>query len=555
MSATAYLSLGALLINGILFGYIALRGPRGTTARLFTALLFVFALWALPETLTRLDVGWTEAELLLLIRILQTALSFIPGILAHIALAYPRPHPLLDRPWGLLAIYTPSLIFAALVWGGDAIVGGVGQGLLGPANIPGSAYIPIASLYAAIIFFALGYLARNYLREEDRRAKRRYLFLLVGVGIGVIGATITEIYGPFIFGTEVRLGLGTLYTTAFAALATFAIFRYGFLVIAPAMEPASAGGGFAWERGRNYIVLERGRSNSFRAFRGLAEEVPGLCMTAFPPQLLSETYALQKTPILWLSTQEGYPLSLKPTYLEVDVLQTLLTFMRDNPGAALLLDDLEYLAQVNGFKAVLRALSRTAAAASKYRCTLLANLNPSSLDPVQVSSLRALFDQVELGEVGDRLPSQPLVPPNCVLWVGERKDCFAALAQAPGEGKTLVSTLFPGKLREGYDLRNASFLWLSPETHPDFPSYRPARLTLEVLRDLVRTMKPGSLSYIGELEVLIEEAGFLEVLEYTKLAVDAAIQRGGLVVASVEPAAVSAQVLSMLEKRFAGTAA
>jgi hypothetical protein len=68
-------------------------------------------------------------------------------------------------------------------------------------------------------------------------------------------------------------------------------------------------------------------------------------------------------------------------------------------------------------------------------------------------------------------------------------------------------------------------------------------------------MKPGSLSYIGELEVLIEEAGFLEVLEYTKLAVDAAIQRGGLVVASVEPEAVSAQILSMLEKRFAGTAA
>ncbi|MFQ5986946.1 MAG: DUF835 domain-containing protein [Thermoplasmata archaeon] len=554
MSFHALLSLGALLINGILFGYIALRGPRGTTARIFTALLFVFALWALPETLLRLDVGWTEGELLLLIRILQTALSFIPGILAHIALAYPRPHTLLERSWGLLVIYTPSLIFAALVWGGDAIVGGVGQGLLGPANIPGSAYIPIASLYAAIIFFALGYLARNYLREQDRRAKRRYLFLLVGVGIGVIGATITEIYGPFIFGSQVRLGLGTLYTTAFAALATFAIFRYGFLVIAPAMEPASAAGGFAWERGRNYVVLERGRSNSFRAFRGLAEEVPGLCMTAFPPQLLADTYALQRTPILWLSSQEGYPLSLKPTYLEVDVLQTLLTFMRDNPGAALLLDDLEYLAQINGFKAILRTLSQIAAAASKYRCTLLANLNPSSLDPVQVSSLRALFDQAEWGEDGGTPPSLPLAAPGCVLWVGRRKDCFAALAQAPGEGKTVASTLFPEKLREGYDLTGASFLWLSPETHEDFPSYRPTRLTLEVLRDLVRTMKPRSVAYIGELDVLIEEAGFLEVLEYTKLVVDAAIHRASLVVASVEPDAVSGQVLSMLEKRFAGTA-
>ncbi|MCJ2531592.1 MAG: hypothetical protein LN413_04690, partial [Candidatus Thermoplasmatota archaeon] len=76
-----------------------------------------------------------------------------------------------------------------------------------------------------------------------------------------------------------------------------------------------------------------------------------------------------------------------------------------------------------------------------------------------------------------------------------------------------------------------------------------------VLRDVVRSLSEDSLVYIGELEVLIGEAGFLEVLEYTKQVVDAAVSRGALVVASVEQGALSPRLLSTLEKRFSATVA
>ncbi|MFQ6013198.1 MAG: DUF835 domain-containing protein [Thermoplasmata archaeon] len=549
-----FLSLGALLANSVLVLYILRKGPRGHTTTVFVLLLIVFTTWSLTEVLLRAYPAWPHGLQFLLVRLGETAVSFIPGLIVHFVLAYPRPHPLLGKSWGLLAIYAVPIILAALVWGGTILIADVVPGPMGPSALPGPFYVPIASLYVFIILAGWIYLGRSYLRETDRREVRRYLFLIAGFGIGVIGGTVTEIYGPWLLPIPTRLGLGTTYTTIFSALAAFAIFRYGFLVIEPAVEPRSVERGFAWTRGRNYMVLERSRQTSFQAFRGLAQEVPGLCVTAFPPQLLSETYALHKTPFLWLSSQEGQ-LNLKPTYLEVDVLQTLLRFMRDNRGAALLLDDLEYLAHVNGFRAVLRTLSRATSAASKYGCTLLANLNPASQDEGQVSTLRGLFDEVQLEKAEGDVVQPSWTAPGCLLWEGPRDACLAALARNGTARKTVVSTLFPEKLRATYGFEDTAFLWLAPERHDAFPTYDPTHLTLEVLRDVSRSLREESLVYIGELEVLIGEAGFLEVLEYTKQVVDAAVSRGSLVVASVDPGAVSPRLLSTLERRFAGTVA
>jgi hypothetical protein len=549
-----FLSLGALIANSVLVVYILWKGPRGHTTTVFVLLLVVFTTWSLTEVFLRAFPAWPHDLQFLLVRLGETAVSFIPGLLVHFVLAYPRPHPILSKPWGLLAVYAAPIIFAALVWGGDILIADVVPGPMGPSALPGAFYIPIASLYVFIILAGWIYLGRSYLQETDRREVRRYLFLIAGFGIGVIGGTVTEIFGPFIFPMPTRLGLGTTYTTTFSALVAFAIFRYGFLAIEPARETRTAERGFGWARGRNYIVLERSRETSFQAFRGLVQEVPGLCVTAFPPRLLSGTYALHKTPFLWLSSQPGQ-LSLKPSHLEVDVLQTLLHFMRDNRGAAILLDDLEYLAQVNGFSAVMRTLSRTASAASKYDCTLLASLNPSSLDGAQVSTLQGLFDEVQVGEDAGKGASPSWNAPGCLLWEGDREACLRALAQHGSARKTVVSTLFPEKLRATYGFDDADFLWLAPEHHEDFPTYDPTRLTLEVLRDVVRSLSEDSLVYIGELEVLIGEAGFLEVLEYTKQVVDATVSRGGLVVASVEQGALSPRLLSTLEKRFSATVA
>lgn len=553
MSAAAYLSLGALLITALLAAYLVWRSPSSPTAQLYVVLLATFILWDIPEFVIRLEPPLTDAAFELLVRVEWTGISLIPAVMAHFVLSYPRRSRLLDRPWALLLLYAPSIVFTSFLWGGDLLVAGIVVGPLGIDGDPGLLYPYLGTLYAVIILWALSHLWRSYQGETDPRARRRYVHLLVGFGVPVLAGSVTEIYGPLLFDLPTRLGLGTVYTAVFGAFMAYAVFRHGMLVIEPAREAESVGR-FSRAKGRNYLLLSPSRSDGFSAFRALVQEVPGLCVTAFPPTLLAEAHDLRRVPFLWLSAQEGYRETLKPVYLEADVLQTLLRFIRDHPGAALLWDDLEYLVAVNGSKAVLRTLHRVAAAASQHGCTLIATIHPDALSGPETAALAGVFDEVEPLEGPDAAAEPAFVPPGCLLWTGDRGDCFRALSRAALGRKTVASTLYPEKLRSSYDLREAGFLWLTPDARGETPAYDPTRLTLEVRRDLTRQAAPDSLLYLGELEVLVQEAGFLEVLEYVKQVGDAAVLRGSLVVASVQASGLPPGPLATLTRRFAGTA-
>ncbi|MFQ5838314.1 MAG: DUF835 domain-containing protein [Thermoplasmata archaeon] len=551
MNPFAFLSLASLVINVVLAGYILSKNPRGTTARIYVLLLAAFMLWDIPEFLVRALPSGDPQHLLLLIRLEWTGISFIPGVMAHFVLVYPHLSSLLERPWSFLVIYTPSIIFTSFLWAGDLLVRDVVMGPLGYSALVGPLYLPLGSLYALIIILAFAHLARAYMSPQDHRSKMRSGLLLTGFAIPTLAGTVTEVYGPYLFETGTRMGFGTAYTTVFLAFVAYAVFRYGFLVIEPAVEVGAVGRRYGWERGRNYLVLEKGRRNSVAAFRELVQDGPGLCVTAFPPQTLSEEFSLHRTPFLWLSSQEGYQWSLKPTYLEVDILQTILKFMRDNRRSVLLLDDLEYLAEINGFKPVLRTVSRIAAEASKYGCTLIVNLNPSYMGLRHLATLKGIFDEIPVTDEDEMMPRPSFVPPASILWEERREECFREISRATLKRKTLISTLFPGKLQSTYDLYDAFFLWITSTRHPKFPSYDASRLALEVLRDISRGVAKDTLIYLGELELLVEEAGFLTVLEYVKHIVDITALRSALVVASISRDAIPQGQLHILEKRFA----
>ncbi len=549
MNHYALLSLGALVVNIMLAGYILSKNPTGAAARIYTLLLAAFILWDIPEFILRGFPSGDKEQLLLLTRVEWTGISFIPGLMSHFVLAYPRRSPLLARPWSLLVIYTPSVVFASFLWAGDLLVEDVAIGPLGYSAVVGLLYLPLASLYALIILVAFVHLTTAYRQAEDSRSRRRSALILVGFSFPVLVGTVTEVYGPFIFQLGTRVGLGTVYTTVFAAFVAYAIFRHGFLVIEPATEVLPVRQTYGWERGRNYLVLERGRRNSFVAFRELVQDVPGLCVTAFPPQILGEEFSIGRTPFLWLSSQKDYEWSLKPTYLEVDVLQTVLRFMKENKGAVILLDDVEYLSQVNGFPSTLRTVSRLTAAASREGCTLLVNMSPSSMESRQIAALKAAFDEIQTP--AEEAPKKPLfISPGSILWEGERAECFEAISKVTLSPKILVSSIFPKKLQEAYGLYDASFLWITATSHPRFLTRDPSRLAFEVLRDVSRGIQRDSLVYLGELDLLAEHVDFLTVLEYVKHLIDAAMAKSGLVVASIAKGSFSPRRLAILEKRF-----
>ncbi len=554
MNPYAYQSLAALIINILLAVYILSKNPRGATARIYVLLLVAFILWDIPEFILRGFPPDDPSQLLALTRLEWTGISFIPGLMSHFVLAYPRKSSFLDYPWSLLIIYTPSVVFTSFLWAGNLLVESVVTGPMGYSAKVGALYMPLGSLYALIIILALSHLGRAYAQAGDTRTRTRSGLMLLGFAVPVLAGIVSEVYGPYLFQTGTRVGLGTAYTTAFTAIVAYTVFRYRFLVIEPATEVVTVGRAFRWEKGRNYLVLEKGRRASFGAFRELVQDVPGLCVTAFPPQILSDEFTLQRTPILWLSSQEAYQWTLKPSYLEVEVLQTILRFMRENQGSAILLDDLEYLCQVNGFRSTMRSVSQMTGAASKNGCTLIMSLSPSSVEPQQEAALRSLFDDVQ-SHPDEVSPKASLVPPGSILWERGREECFRAISRATLTPKILVSTLLPEKLQAAYELYDASFLWVNPSSHPRFPSHDPSRLPFEVLRDVSKALPKDSLVYVGELEILIEQAGFLPVLEYVKHLMDVAALRSGLVVASVGRGSIAPSQLAILEKRFASVVA
>lgn len=554
MNLFAYLSLASLIINVLLVGYILSKNPRGSTARVYLLLLGTFILWAVPEFIVRSFQLGDPGSLLLLIRVEWTGISFVPAIMAHFVLAYPRRSTFLDYSWSLLVLYTPSIVFTTFLWGGTLLVEGVVTGPLGPSAKVGALYLPLASLYAFIILIALAYLGKAYLLAEDPRSRRMTGLVLLGFSIPTVAGTVTEVFGPFLLAAGTRLGLGTTYTTLFLALVALAIFRYGFLVIEATPEAEIVRPRFGWQKGKNHLVLERGREGSFTAFRELVQEVPGLCVTAFPPQTLSARFDLHRTAFLWLSNQKGYEWSLKPIYLEVDVLHTVLKFMAENPGSAVLLDDLDYLAEVNGFKALLRTLMRVTAAASKQGCTLVATLSPGGVDESQLATVRGYFDEVRTVEDDLRGGPPSFEPPGSLLWEGDRDECMRRISRSPAKRKMVISTMYPEKLRTDFGLQDADLLWISPVEHGTVPSHDVSRLHYEILRDVVRGVAQDSLVYIGELEILVEETGFLETLEYAKRLVDLGATRESLVVASIKKGSLPAGQLALVEKRFAQVA-
>ncbi len=555
MNPFALLSLASLAISALLIGYILSKNPRGAAARIYVLLLVAFLLWSIPEFLLRAYPGEDPATRRLLVRLAWTGISFIPALMAHFVLAYPRRSSFLEVPWSFLVLYTPSVVFTTFLWGGDLLVRDVVVGPFGfySAQV-GSLYLPLASLYALIILLALAYLYRGYARAEDRRARLMLGFVLAGFAIPTLAGTVTEVYGPLLTATGTRLGFGTLWTTLFLAFVAYALFRYGFLTIEASPEVQPVARRLGWASGRNHLVLEEGRQGSYTAFREMVQEAPGLCVTPFPPQLLAPTYDLHRTPFLWLSGQRGYPRTLKPTYLEVDVLHTILKFLATNPGSAVLLDDLEYLAEVNGDRALFRTVARVAAEASKNRCTLISSLTPGTLGPEAMERLRGLFDEVQMPDGAGEGGQATLTSAGAVLWEGEREACFQQVARAPHPRKALATTVFPDRLRREAGLEAATFVWISPTRHGEVASYDASRLHYEVYRDLTRAVEEGTLLYVGELEVLVEQTDFLTVLEYVKRLVDLAVARNALAVASLREGALPREQASALRRRFAGSA-
>ena len=530
--------------------YVMGTNPRRLANRAFFALMMAFVWWDLCEGIERaVPAGAPASAVYPFIQGVWLGISAVPAALMQLALTYPETRPWFRRRY-LVLVYAPLFGWAYLIFGTDALISGVAQGFFGPSAATGSEYLPLALLYAAWFYVSVALFVENWWRVRGSPLRRMQGVVVLGLLLGSIPAGVTEIFWPLLDGFDTRLGLGSVYTLVWSIFLAFAIARYRYLAIEPVTEPpASSRARHPLSRGLNYLVLEPGRAAGMGAFREIVSTTPGLCVTGLAPSLVADHFGLERTPVLWITRVTSEGRTVRAEALDFELLHTVMKFLRENAGTAVLLDDLDYLAAMVGFEAVARFVKRVANQASASNGTVIATAGRGTLSPEQVALLSGCVDHVlEVAEAANGV--SPPGRGNALLY-RSAADAPLALSAAGVARGLVVATDHPSKIRrrfgDAFDV-----LWITEHPEAGIPCSRPAALDTEARRVVSAFLAsaPGGAVVLTGLDQIALLAGFPAVLAFVKDASDLAALHGGRVVATTTPGALAPRELAMLARRL-----
>jgi len=545
------LSLTALVIGAFLGAYVFGLNPRRTANRAFLVLMLTFVVWDGAEAVERSFAPGTPAETIFpWAQAVWLSITIIPATLFHLGLSYPEASPWLRRPWALPLLYAPFAGWAFLILRTDLVIAGMSTSLLGPSAQVGRAYPTLAVLYALWFYGGQVTFVRAWLRSRHTELGRMQGTVLAGLLLASFLGGATEIFWPIIAPAETRLGLGSMYTLLWSIFIAFAVARYRYLVIEPVMEPRAARAPrHRLERGLNYLVEENGRSAAMGAFRDIVSMTPGLCVTGLLPARVAARFGLERTPILWITTTTNGERTVRPSALDFELIHTVIKFLRENPGTAILLDDLDYLTTLAGFDAVARFVKRVANQASAVKGTVIVAAGHGTFAPDQIAVLRGCVDRVlEIEEAPARAPGSGT---DHALLTVTAQDAPLALPLVGARRGLLLSTEHPSKARlrygDGFD-----FVWVTDHPESGIPCVRPKALDTEAKRAIANNAAghPGAdLVFVG-LEQLTLYVDVRSWLPFVKDAIDIAGLHGCRFFLTVAPDALAHREAAMLARRF-----
>lgn len=538
----------ALFVSGFLAVYVLGTNPRGRANRAFFFLMASFVLIDVAEAIARaLPVG---PQAYVWIQFVWLGIALVPAALMHLALTYPEERPLLRHRAAPFLVYAPVLGWAYLIFATGVLIGGVSANALGPSARIGSDYLPLALLYAAWFYVAVGLFVASWWRVRRTALRRVQGIVVAGLLLGTVPAGVTEIFWPFLSGGDTELGLVGLYTLVWSVFLAFSIAWYRYLVIEPVTEPRSgAAAAHPVAPGLNTIVLEPGRSAGMGAFRELVSASPGLCVTGLPPTRVKERFGLERTPVVWVTNAAAEGHTVRPNGMDFELLHTILTFLKENPGSVLALDDVDYLASVNGFDAVARFLKRVSNQASAARGTVIAIVGTGTFAPEEMALLGGCVDRVL--EVPESPATAGSKGRHHELLFMTAQDAPLAMGLATSGQPLVVTTDHPAKARKRFG-EHLEVLWVTDHPEPGARSVRPSALDTEAKRALIHhaATRPGSEVLLVGLEQFVMLAGFPATLAFVKDALDISSVRGGRVIATLNPGACPPREAAMLARRF-----
>jgi hypothetical protein len=549
-SSGALLPLVALIVSAFLGVYVVGLNPRGSANRSFLLVMLAFVVWDVGEVIQRSFAPATHPDAIFVwVRFTWTGIVLVPATLYHLALTYPTKSPWLQRPWALPAIYAPAVGWAYLITSTRLIIDGVSVNAFGPSARTAPDYAIFAPIFFIWMFSSVTLFFRSWWRVRKTPSRWMLGVVLAGLVAGTVPAAVTELLWPVLTTANTRLGLGSLYTLTWSVFIAYAVVRYRYLVIEPVTEVRMARAPrHPLARGLNHLVLENGRGVAMAAFRDIVSSTPGLCVTGLAPARVATRFGLERTPILWITSASSDPRTVRPNALDFELVHTVLKFLRENPETAVLLDDLDYLANVAGFDAVARFLKRVTNQASAAKGTVIVAAGQGTLSLDQVAMLRGTVDRyLEVKEAPTSTPSGS----DHVLMTVNAQDAPVALPLVGARRGLLLTTEHPAKARLRYGER-FEIVWVTDHPEAGSPCVRPKALDTEGRRAISNfaAAHGGADIVLVGLEQFALYVDVRAWMPFVKDSLDLATLHGCRLFLTVAPDAITSQELAMLARRF-----
>jgi hypothetical protein len=252
-------------------------------------------------------------------------------------------------------------------------------------------FLVINGIAVATLILYAPYQFIFYLRKTKPGLEvRRDTFLII---IGITGFALSELLFEILlpnYGIDLRAP-GFIMEMALIGLIAFGVRGESFLqaLIVPEAEAhLLTKPTYDLIRGITYVVLERDATQAFEIFKDLVTHgAQGLCITRRSPKAVMAEYALERTPVLWLSRVATEKNAVRPSPPE-NVAIAIEHFIAASERPVVLLDGFEYLVSHNDFGSVLALLHDLNESVAIRESILIVPFDPSAFNEREIALIR-----------------------------------------------------------------------------------------------------------------------------------------------------------------------
>ncbi|MCX8174079.1 MAG: DUF835 domain-containing protein [Thermoplasmata archaeon] len=310
------------------------------------------------------------------------------------------------------------------------------------------------------------------------------------------------------------------------------------------------------EPGDVVLVISPDGKKGFETFRYLASKMPGLCLTTKHPKTVRTEFQFSKLPVIWISEITTKENAIEPTKLEFEISYHIYAFLREAENRVVYIDDIDYIAAINGFKNTHEFLKSVADEAASRNSVLIFSLSMPPYDAAQQSTVRSIASrEVVQEEMHARRPRNEfsVKEGNAILVEAFSEQREEIKSKISGYKVLGVSAHFPKKFKKGFpEGTEVDCVWIT-----DTSGYEKAissrRMEFEVAQEIISFIKSNgdkALVYIDAIPAFIITNEFLSVLKFVKDIVDIAHEYNARIVFEVPPELFNPSQKALVERRM-----